>query len=450
MLPAPQMSVTRQLAAALTELRATGATIHHLGAGYPNPQVSDPTFYRLQTDRYLEAQVDLWNINPAKLYGEIYGYTDTMGPRSAREAFAKVYGNDFGATIDPDHVVPTTGASGGIDLLCALFEARAPKLAYIVDAPTYPGFLTRAARHRDVAFYSVEMDAEGPIPESLRERIRAARSDGFFVPFYYTVPDGHNPAGISFSQRRREEIYRVLQNENILLVEDSPYTYISFTPPGERPKPFLSIDTDGRVVHLFTASKIGLPGPRVGFAIAQGKIEIAGQKTVPLSQLLATTSASSILMHNPQALRGFEAYLHDRNLNLRASLWPVAEEKIRVYGENRAILLNGLVAFFGVGSDIARWTIPGAGFFSVITFLDGRLPPSPQLAERLLKEHRVTTVPMVDFYPQDARTRDPQAGMNQLRLAFSFTEGVGDARRREMETAVEIFSRGIHSMVAVP
>jgi len=445
MLLPPQLSVTRQLAAALTDLRAAGIPIHHLGAGYPNPEVSDPTEYRLGADRHLITEASARGLSEARIFGEVYGYTDTLGPRSAREAFAKVYGADFQTTIDPDALVPSMGASGGIDLMCTLFESRADKVAYLADAPTYPGFLSRAGRHANVRFYSVEMDDEGPLPDSLAERVRAARNDGYFVPFYYTIPDGHNPGGISFSEKRRQEIYRVACEENFLIVEDAPYTYISFTPAENRPRPFMAMDPEGRVVHLFTASKIGLPGPRVGFVYAPGKIAIAGGKETRLSQLLTTVSASSILMHNAQALRAFEAYLYDEQQKLRSSLWPVAENKIRVYGENRAILLKGLHSYFGNDQERVRWTEPGAGFFSVVTFLDRGLPDSLALAEWLLKEHHVTTVPMVDFYAPDARERHPEAGRNQLRLAFSFTESVGDARRLEMQSSVDIFGRAIRS-----
>lgn len=441
----PVVSVTRQLAAALTEVRKTGRLIHHLGAGYPNPEVSAPTAYMGMSDNYFRILAGTSGVPPERLYRDVYGYTDTMGPRSAREAFARVYGADFGFNMDPDHMVPSMGATGGIDLLCSLFESSGERIAYIVDAPTYPGFLSRATRQRGNAFYSVPMDSEGSVPEVLQAQIRKARSEGYSVAFYYTVPDGHNPGGISFSQERREAIYRVLQEENILLVEDAPYTYISFTEAVQRPKPFVAMDPDGRVVHLFTASKIGLPGPRVAYVYAPGMMEISEGRRVRLSELVVAISASTILMHNPQALRGFEAYLHDESGRLKPSLWPTAEGRIVVYRENRDVLLAGLETYLG-STGLARWTTPGAGFFSVITFLDGRLPHSPVLAERLLREHGVTSVPMVDFYASDHRQSHPAAGADQLRLAFSFTEQTGEARVEAMRKATEVFAGALLAM----
>ena len=46
---------------------------------------------------------------------------------------------------------------------------------------------------------------------------------------------------------------------------------------------------------------------------------------------------------------------------------------------------------------------------------------------------------MYDFYPKDARQRDPGAGMNQLRLSFCFSESAGQQRRDDMREAVEAF-----------
>ena len=83
-----------------------------------------------------------------------------------------------------------------------MFEHTGEKVAYITDAPTYAGFTARVALCQHATIFSVDMDGEGALPEVMRAQIRAAREQGYFVPFYYTVPDGHNPGGFSFSQRR--------------------------------------------------------------------------------------------------------------------------------------------------------------------------------------------------------------------------------------------------------
>lgn len=453
-IPAPTLreqpvSVTRQMAAALgrllAEAKAKGMTLHHLGAGYPHPEVSDPSAYIGQKRQYLRHLVGGDDAAHRALMTTLYGYTDTMGPIQARQAFARVYGHDFGFEIDPDCVVPTIGATGGIAMMCSMFEHSGDPIAYIVDAPTYTGLISRAQLYERASFYSVPMDDEGPEPAVMARQIDQARADGKVVAFYYTVTDGHNPGGISFSQARREAILEVCRDRGVLIVEDAPYTYISYEDAERRPKPLVAMDPDA-VVHLFTASKIGLPGPRVGMAIAQAKVRLATGSVVPIKNLLLTEASGSVLFHNPEALRSFEAYLSDEAMVERPSLWPVAATKNAVYGENRRILLDGLDHYLGDHPDLFSWTRPGAGFFSVFTFRDGRVRTDAAFVERLVAEYGVVTIPMFGFYSADAKRRDPDVGLNQIRLSFSYSTGVGAARVAEMEAAVTAYGRAVRSI----
>ena len=61
-----------------------------------------------------------------------------------------------------------------------------------------------------------------------------------------------------------------------------------------------------------------------------------------MTDLVLTEASGDMLLHNPEALRAFEAYLMDERFRPRESLWPVAAQKNGVYGENRKILLDGL------------------------------------------------------------------------------------------------------------
>jgi len=346
--------------------------------------------------------------------------------------------------MDPALLIPTVGATGGISLLCSAFERSGTDVAYIVDAPTYAGFISRAALYQRARFYSVDMDLEGPQPEGLRAAIRKARADGAHVAFYYTVPDGHNPGGISFSQARREAVLQILREEGSFVVEDAPYTYISYESAESRPKPFVAMD-DEHAVHLFTASKIGLPGPRVGFLYSKVPLQLADGRQALLRDLILTESSGATLFHNPEALRAFEAYLTDDDFQPRDSLWPVAAAKNLVYGENRQILLDGLREGLGDYPDDFGWTVPGAGFFSVFTFKRGQVRTDQEFVSRLIAEYGVVTIPMFGFYPDDARERDPDVGLDQLRLSFSYSECVGDERRAEMRDAVHAFCRAIRA-----
>lgn len=460
------VSVTRQMAASLPNLRAIaeqkGLKIHHLGAGYPHPEITDPRGYIAHREAYYRWRQQLEGVNDpsqvSEFMREAYSYTDTLGPRGVRESFAGVYGNDWKLDLNPDRLIPTVGATGGISLVCSVFERPGKPVAYITDAPTYAGFLARATLNQGTAIFSVEMDTEGPDVEAFRTQIRAARAAGYFVPLYYTVPDGHNPAGFSFSQRRREAVMQVAKEEGILILEDGPYLYINYAKASERATPFLSIDPK-QTIHLFSASKIGLPGPRVGFVYTDAVLEIGGGKHVPLADLLLTEASADLLFQNPEALRGFEALLHDAPdagaaagtpFRLRRSLWDVAEPKLAIYRENRAIMMDGFQRYLGEYPEYFAWTTPQAGFFSVFTFLGDRVTTDDAFISRLVSEHGVVAIPLYAFYPPDARQRRPRAGMDQLRLSFCFSESTGAQRVRDMTESVEAFCHAARVEAGLP
>ena len=450
------VSVTRKMAASLPGLRQLaadkGLRIHHLGAGYPHPEVTDPRAFLAHKAAYFEHLATRAGANEAgavpEHLRESYSYTDTLGPVSVRESFAAVYGSDWGLAMRPDCLLPTVGASGGINLLCSLFERPGVPIAYVTDAPTYAGFVARADLAEQARIYSVEMDTEGPIVERFRSQVHAARADGRLVPFYYSVPDGHNPAGFSFSQARREAILDVAREEGLLIVEDAPYVYISYADADARPTPFMALDPE-LTVHLFTGSKIGFPGPRVGFLYTEATVEIADGAAAALKDLLLTEASGDILFHNPEALYGFEALLHDESFRLRESLWPVAEGKLEVYRENREIMMSGLAEGLGQYPEHFSWTEPQAGFFTVFSFLTPGVRTDDAFIEQLVSEYGIVAIPMYDFYPADARQRDPNAGLSELRLSFCFSESTGEERRADLKAAVAAFCDAARSIAGL-
>ena len=444
------ISVTRKMAAALPELRrlaaGKGLKIHHLGAGYPHPEVTDPRNFLAHKTRYfahLDKKMPCQNSGSISEHlRESYAYTDTLGPVSVRKHFARIYGADWGFSMQSENLIPTIGATGGINLVCSLFERPGNKIAYLTDAPTYAGFIARAQLADQASIYSVDMDSEGPIIEQLISQIKSARSQGKLVPFYYTIPDGHNPGGFSFSQKRRQEVLEVMETFGILILEDAPYVYISYAEETERPKPFVALDPS-RTIHLFTGSKIGFPGPRVGFLYTEACIEISDREVIPLRDLLLTESSADILFHNPEALYAFESMLHDENMDPRQSLWSVAKEKQTVYSENREIVMEGLSKGLGKFPKRYSWTIPQAGFFTVFRFLNPSIITNDDFVRWLVSEHGVVVIPMFDFYPNDAKLRNPRAGLSELRLSFCFTESFGDNRRNDLSEAVSAFCKAV-------
>eukprot|EP00052_Salpingoeca_macrocollata_P017583 m.143443 g.143443 ORF g.143443 m.143443 type:complete len:260 (+) comp20433_c0_seq7:563-1342(+) len=79
----------------------------------------------------------------------------------------------------------------------------------------------------------------------------------------YTVPTAGNPTGATLTAERRREVYQIAREHNILILEDDPYYFLSFS--GAKLPSFWSLDTDGRVLRFDSFSKIFSSGMRVGF-----------------------------------------------------------------------------------------------------------------------------------------------------------------------------------------
>src|SRR5699024_6386136 len=109
------------------------------------------------------------------------------------------------------------------------------------------------------------MDYQGLVPEELRSTLRRLHNEGRRVKFLYTIPNFHNPAGVTLAAERRPEILRICREHDVLVVEDNPYGSLAFdgqTYPTQR-----AADPD-TVGDLGSFSKTFASGLRVGWVLA--------------------------------------------------------------------------------------------------------------------------------------------------------------------------------------
>lgn len=45
----------------------------------------------------------------------------------------------------------------------------------------------------------------------------------------YLVPNSCNPTGINMGEKRRQEIYALAQEYNVIILEDDPYFFLQFS-----------------------------------------------------------------------------------------------------------------------------------------------------------------------------------------------------------------------------
>ncbi|WP_163571296.1 aminotransferase-like domain-containing protein [Fodinicola feengrottensis] len=120
-----------------------------------------------------------------------------------------------------------------------------------VEAFTYPVVKGVAAR-LGVTLVPLAMDDDGVVPAALAQApVRAV----------YLQPTLHNPLGVTMSQRRREDIAKVLEDKEIYAIEDSIYGFLR-----KDSTPIAALAPQWTVV-VDSLSKRLAPGLTVGFCI---------------------------------------------------------------------------------------------------------------------------------------------------------------------------------------
>ncbi|MDR1295665.1 MAG: PLP-dependent aminotransferase family protein [Bifidobacteriaceae bacterium] len=310
-------------------------------------------------------------------------YGNGQGSPILRERTTEVMALE-GIAVHPDDVVVTTGSQQALDLVTRIFVD--PGDVIVAEAPSYVGALS-VFRAYQADVIHVAMDANGLIPEALAETLASCRAAARKVKFLYTVPTYHNPAGVSLTQPRREQVLEICRRAGVLVVEDNPYGLLGFD--GRVFPALRSLDSDG-VVYLGTFSKTFAPGYRVGWAAAPHAIR----------EKLVLASESAILCPSHASQLSVCAYMD-------ACDWQGQIGQYRaLYRERRDAMVGSLAEMMPECS----WNVPAGGFYTWV-----RLPEGIDARTML---PRATTA-LVAYVSGSAFYADGQ-GADHMRLSFCY------------------------------
>ena len=174
------------------------------------------------------------------------------GRRAAARTHLRASWRSRASRASPDDVIVTVGSQQALDIVSRIFLD--PGDVVIAEAPSYVGALGTFTQYQADVVH-VTMDDEGLVPEALRAAIADVAQSGRRAKFLYTVPNYHNPAGITLVEERRDEIIAICAEAGLLIVEDNPYGLLGFDGP---PLPALrSRITDG----ISTSGRSRRPSP---------------------------------------------------------------------------------------------------------------------------------------------------------------------------------------------
>jgi 2-aminoadipate transaminase len=297
-----------------------------------------------------------------------------------------------GMEVDEDELLVTTGGQQVIDLVCKTLVD--PGDVVVCEAPTYPGAVPTFSSYQ-ANVVQITMDRDGMRTDELESTLDDLERAGHRPKFIYTVPNFHNPAGVTLSLERRHELVRIASERELLVLEDNPYGLLRYE--GE-PLPTLRSLDDEFIIYASTFSKILSPGVRLGWTAAPApvlaKMNLGKQASDLCSSSISQYFVSAYFDSGP-----WEDYV--RSL-------------IDIYRRRRDVLLDALAEHF---PREAEWTHPEGGLFIWATLPD--YIDTTDLLARALQEH-------VAFVPGRAAYVDGRGG-SSMRLNFSGV-GVDDIR----------------------
>ncbi|MBI3847815.1 MAG: PLP-dependent aminotransferase family protein [Planctomycetes bacterium] len=289
-----------------------------------------------------------------------------------------------GVACTGSQVFLTAGAQQGINLLVRLLLE--PGGHAVVEDATYDGMLM-ALRPLACRPLTVETDLESGMHV---EGVDAVLQSGARPAFVYTIPDGHNPCGVSLSVAKRARLAEIARTHEVPVIEDDAYGFLNYSGPAP---PLVRAHDAQWVFTIGSFSKVLAPSLRVGWIVAPEAVVAR----------LSILKHSSDLDVSTLAQRAVSAYLDtgafdDHVATLR-----------REYVARRDAMGRALEAHF---PSEARYRVPAAGLFYWVE-LPRRVDTNDVLRVALAKER-------VAFVPGRAIAADDGDRVsNFMRLSFS-------------------------------
>ncbi|MTA23649.1 MAG: aminotransferase class I/II-fold pyridoxal phosphate-dependent enzyme [Actinobacteria bacterium] len=347
------------------------------GGGYP-----DPSLFPIQELNQIYSSL----LVPER--SDVLQYTSSNGLPGLRAIVAHRLTRD-GMSCTENDILIIQGAQQGLDISAKLVVN--PGDTIVTENPTFLGALIAFAPTQP-NYAPVRTDEFGMDTDQLAEVLATNPN----VVMIYTIPEFQNPTGVTMNLERRKHLIELANKYNVLVVEDSAYRELRYV--GEQLPTIKSLDTEGRVIHLGSFSKILAPSMRLGWALASPEI----LDKLSLLKLASDTQNSTLNMN--ATLEYLRRHSIDEHI---AKIRPNYLRKLNLMLSTMRETFPNEVSF----------TEPEGGLFTWLTFPVG-FDATNFMKETLLPKGKVAYVPGATFFPV---VQEP----NHARVNFS---GVEDDR----------------------
>ena len=344
-----------------------------LGGGIPDVPTIPSEQFRSALNAVLDEEAD-----DAMVYG---GW---MGFEGLRDALANRQNRFEGLDLDAGNFIIHNGGSAAMDNIARTFIGADDVV--IVEGPSFAGFV-ETIQSCLAEVVEVPLDDDGISLEAVAAVIVESEAAGKTVKMVYTIPDFHNPTGLTMSEARRSALVELCARHRVLIVEDGTYSELYFDSP---PPPSMYALSDGYgVMRIGTFSKVAATGLRIGWVQARNEFIKA------LAKVRYDMGGSPIL------IRAMARYLESGHLESHV------EEMRELYALKCRTLCDSLEEHCG---SYVRFTPPQGGFFLWLECIGA---PASEVRAAAAEEGLILQRGSLFFHdPEEAKDK-------YLRLAFS-------------------------------
>jgi 2-aminoadipate transaminase len=186
---------------------------------------------------------------------KVFQYGVSNGIPELREKIASRYTKE-GFPTTKDNIIITTGSQQAMYIIAKAYESK----DVTIEEPSYLGAMN--------IFRLNHLNMKGVILEDDGVDIQKFKESFSKTKLAYIIPDFQNPSARTYSDAKREEIAKIVEEEDGILIEDSPYSELYF----DKKNVSISEKIPTRSFHLGSFSKTLVPSLRIGWIRADEEL----------------------------------------------------------------------------------------------------------------------------------------------------------------------------------
>jgi DNA-binding transcriptional MocR family regulator len=347
----------------------------------------------------------------------LLGYGERAGFKPLRKTIADRL-RFHGISVNWEEILITNGSQNGIELLMKVLTV--PGTPAAVEAPTYSNALP-LLKYYKANIIEIPMKEDGMDLDYLQQILETGSSKPAFV---YTMPNFHNPTGITTDQVHREKLLSLCEAYRVPILEDGFEEEMKYF--GKVPLPIKSMDRRHLVIYLGTFSKVLFPGIRIGW--------IAAEKDI--IQRLMAVKAFSDLTSNSLLQAALHEFCQQGYYNLHVK---------RMHREYRKRMTAAITGFREhlTGFDKVSWTEPAGGYLIWLKLKDTNMDEAG--LKQLFLQHGITVIPGTCFYSNaysypNSPSPAPDPSLHHFRISIS------TLNEKEIKEGISRLARAVASI----